>query len=225
MTEKNAQTPNNTETSCTGEMLQPQQLLDILSQAAKLKTELRHCYTEGERRESVADHSWRIALMAMLLSGVDEYADLDMNKVIRMCLIHDLGETFTGDIPTFVKTDKDAGREDNLFLAWVQTFPRPQREEWLSLLAEMEAQESTEAKLYKSLDRLEALIAHNESDIATWLPLEYDLQFTYGQENIRFSPYLMALRKKIDAWSFRKIEAEGDETERKKLQERKYPEV
>lgn len=225
MTEKNAQTPNNTEISCTGEMLQPQQLLDILSQAAKLKTELRHCYTEGERRESVADHSWRIALMAMLLSGVDEYADLDMNKVIRMCLIHDLGETFTGDIPTFVKTDKDAGREDNLFLAWVQTFPRPQREEWLSLLAEMEAQESTEAKLYKSLDRLEALIAHNESDIATWLPLEYDLQFTYGQENIRFSPYLMALRKKIDAWSFRKIEAEGDETERKKLQERKYPEV
>ncbi|MBQ6322626.1 MAG: HD domain-containing protein [Lachnospiraceae bacterium] len=205
--------------------MQPQQLLDILSQAAKLKTELRHCYTEGERRESVADHSWRIALMAMLLSGVDEYADLDMNKVIRMCLIHDLGETFTGDIPTFVKTDKDAGREDNLFLAWVQTFPRPQREEWLSLLAEMEAQESTEAKLYKSLDRLEALIAHNESDIATWLPLEYDLQFTYGQENIRFSPYLMALRKKIDAWSFRKIEAEGDETERKKLQERKYPEV
>jgi putative hydrolase of HD superfamily len=170
---------------------------------------MRHCYTEEDRKESVADHSWRIALMAMLLSGVEEYRDLDMDKVIRMCLIHDLGESFTGDIPTFEKSGDDADVEDDLFHQWVNTFPEPQRAEWTGLLAEMEALETKEAKLYKALDKLEALISHNESDISTWLPLEYDLQFTYGQENMRFSPYLTQVRAVVDDWSREKIEQES----------------
>ena len=73
--------------------MKPEEFIRILAQAARLKITTRHCYTEEDRKESVADHSWRIALMAMLLSGVDEYRDLDMDKVIRMCLIHDLGES------------------------------------------------------------------------------------------------------------------------------------
>ena len=125
--------------------------------------------------------------MAMLLSGVEEYRGLDMDKVIRMCLIHDLGESFTGDIPTFEKSGDDADVEGDLFHQWVNTFPEPQRAEWTGLLEEMEALQTNEAKLYKALDKLEALISHNESDISTWLPLEYDLQFTYGQENMKFS--------------------------------------
>lgn len=186
-----------------------QEFLQILAQAAKLKVTPRHCYTEENRAESVADHSWRIALMAMLLSGEEEFRDVDMNKVIRMCLIHDLGESFTGDIPTFEKTDADTRTEDELFLEWVQRFPEPQREEWQALLAEMERLETREAKTYKALDKLEALISHNESDIATWLPLEYGLQFTYGQENVQFSAYLRALRQTIDEWTKKKIAEEA----------------
>ena len=147
--------------------------------------------------------------MAMLLTGVEEYRDFDMDKVIRMCLIHDLGESFTGDIPTFEKTGNDADVEDDLFHQWVNTFPEPQRAEWTGLLAEMEALETKEAKLYKALDKLEALISHNESDISTWLPLEYDLQFTYGQENMKFSPYLKELRAVVDDWSREKIGRES----------------
>ena len=168
----------------------PNELLEILSRAAKLKTTPRHCDTTEGRRESVADHSWRIALMALLLSGEAEFRDADMNRVIRMCLIHDLGEAFTGDIPTFEKTEADARREDELFLAWVDRFPSPQREEWRALLDEMEAMETAEAKTYKALDKLEAVISHNESSLASWLPLEYDLQRSYGWENVQFSPYL-----------------------------------
>ena len=189
--------------------MEPEALLRILSRAGRLKMTTRHCYTEEGRKESVADHSWRIALMAMLMTGIDEFRDLDMNKVIRMCLIHDLGESFTGDIPTFEKTDDDAGIEDSLFLNWVRTFPEPQRSEWEGLLHEMDAQKTREAKLYKALDKLEALISHNESDIKTWLPLEYDLQFTYGQENMQFSEYLKELRAQIDDWSREKIEKES----------------
>ena len=78
--------------------MKPSELIDILAVAEKLKCNTRHCYTSSGRHESVAEHSWRISLMAMLLTG--EFPEADMNKVIRMCLIHDLGDAVTGDIPT-----------------------------------------------------------------------------------------------------------------------------
>lgn len=184
----------------------PEEFLRILNQAAKLKTTTRHCFTEGTRAESVADHSWRISLMAMLLTGIQEFEGVNLDKVIRMCLIHDLGESFTGDIPSFEKTEADSACEEDLFLKWVNTFPSPQREEWLSLLAEMSALETREAKTYKALDKLEAVISHDESDIATWLPLEYDLQLVYTKKNVAFSDYLKALDACVDERTREKIE-------------------
>ncbi len=183
--------------------MNPQELLSILTVAGRLKDTTRHCYTPGGRHESVAEHSWRIALMAMLLK--DEFPGTDIGKVIQMCLIHDLGEAFTGDIPTFDKTDADAQKEDALFARWVDTLPQSTRAEFQSLLAEMAALETPEAKLYKALDKMEAVISHNESDISTWLPLEYDLQLRYGAENVTFSPYMTALKAEIDRWTSRKI--------------------
>ncbi|SFT64756.1 HD domain-containing protein [Lachnospiraceae bacterium XBD2001] len=76
--------------------------LEILHVAERLKDTTRHCTTSNRRTESVAEHSWRISLMAFLLRH--EFPDVDINKVVDMCLIHDLGECFTGDIPTFIKT-------------------------------------------------------------------------------------------------------------------------
>ena len=177
--------------------------LKILHTAEKLKDTPRHCTTSCRRTESVAEHSWRVSLMAFLLK--EEFPDADMDKVVSMCLIHDLGECFTGDIPTFVKKSADAKVEDELFMQWVESFPEPQRAEWVGLLAEMNALETKEARLYKALDKIEALISHNESDITTWLPLEYDLQLTYGQENMKFSEYMMELRAAVDEWSVEKI--------------------
>ena len=184
--------------------MKPSELLSIMSVAERLKCNTRHSYTSSGRHESVAEHSWRIALMAMLLR--DEFPEADMDKVIRMCLIHDLGEAFTGDIPAFNKTDGDTEREDALFDDWVQTLPDCQRREFTDLLAEMNAQETLEAKIYKALDKLEAVIQHDEADIATWLPLEYDLQLRYGAENVQFSPWFRALKAEIDSWTRRKIE-------------------
>ena len=92
--------------------MEPNKLLDILHTAERLKDTLRHCDTSKGRRESVAEHSWRLALMAFFLR--DEFSDTDMDRVIRMCLIHDLGECFTGDIPSFLKTDADTEKEDAL---------------------------------------------------------------------------------------------------------------
>ena len=191
--------------------MKPEELLNILSVCAKLKTELRHCWSTDTRQESVADHSWRLALMAMLIRNEKEFEDADMDRVIRMCLIHDLGEAFTGDIPVFLKKTADAEKEDDILSSWVSGFSEPDRSQWLQLLDEMKKLETKEAMIYKALDRLEALISHNESDISSWLPLEYDLQLTYGQENMRFSEYFTDLRKEVDEWSLRKIREESPE--------------
>ena len=189
--------------------MKPKELLKILSVAEKLKCNTRHCYTSSGRRESVAEHSWRISLMAMLLTK--EFPEADMDKVIRMCLIHDMGEAFTGDIPTFEKTNADTRKEDDILLNWVNTLPEDAREEWAALLTEMNAMETQEAKIYKALDKMEAVIQHNESDISTWLPLEYDLQLTYGEENVQFSPYMQQLKAEVNDWTREKIAREKPE--------------
>ena len=189
--------------------MKPAAFLEILKVAERLKCTTRHCYTSTGRHESVAEHSWRISLMAMLLTP--EFPEVDMDKVIRMCLIHDLGEAFTGDIPAFEKSKDHEKKEEHLYHGWVAELPEDIRGEFTALLAEMEAMNTLEARLYKALDKIEALIQHNESDISTWLPREYDLQLTYGQANMEFSSYMKALRREVDDWTRRKIAAEEDQ--------------
>ena len=182
-------------------------LLEVLHVAERLKDATRHCYTSGGRHESVAEHSWRAALMAYLMK--DEFPEADMDKVIRMLLIHDLGECFTGDIPVFEKTAVDEASEEKLLNDWVASLPEPFAAEMAALYKEMEARQTLEAKIYKCIDGLEAVIAHNESDIGTWLPNEYDLNLTYAFDRVAFSPYLMELRQAIKDETVEKIEREA----------------
>lgn len=187
--------------------MEPEKLLSALHLAEKLKDVRRHCTTSQGRPESVAEHSWRIALMAFFLR--DEFPEADMDKVIRMCLIHDLGECFTGDIPVFRKTAADEAREDALLDEWVASLPAPYVGDMRALYAEMNALQTTEAKIYKALDKLEAVIQHNESPISTWEPHEYDLNLTYAWDQVVFSGYLTALRKAVKKETLDKIESEG----------------
>ena len=184
--------------------MNPTDLLAALHTAERLKDTTRHCCTSHRRPESVAEHSWRIALMAFWLR--DEFPQADMDRVIRMCLIHDLGECFTGDIPSFLKTQADTAKEDSLLSQWVDSLPQPCRGDMAALYAEMDALETPEAKLYKALDKLEAVISHNEAPLSSWLPREYDLNLTYADENVAFSPYLTALRAAIRQETEEKIQ-------------------
>ena len=185
--------------------MEARNLLEALRVAERLKDIPRHCYTSGGRRESVAEHCWRVSMMAYWLR--DEFPEADLNKVIHMCLIHDLGEAFTGDVPTFEKTHADEEAEAAALNDWVRSLPEPIASEMTELYREMEARETVEAKIYKALDGLEALIQHNESDLSTWLPLEYDLQKEYAHDRVAFSPYLKKLRQEILQDTLKKIES------------------
>jgi len=184
--------------------MKSRELLKVLGVAARLKDTTRHSYTEKGRHESVAEHSWMTTLMAFFLK--DEFPEADMDKVIKMCLVHDLGEAFTGDIPAFEKTNENEQNEENLLLNWVGTLPELYADELNEIFDEMAKRESLEAKIYKAIDGLEALIQHNKADLSTWLPLEYELNKTYADDKVAFSNYLSELREEIRKDTIKKIE-------------------
>lgn len=175
--------------------MEARKLLEALSAAERLKDATRHCYTRNGRHESVAEHSWMMTLMAFFIK--DEFPEADMDKVIKMCIIHDLGEAFTGDIPTFEKTEANERTEEKLLYEWVDTLPENIRAEMTALYDEMAKRENVEAKIYKAIDGLEALVQHNISDISTWIPREYELNKTYADDKVAFSDYLKGLREEI----------------------------
>ena len=175
--------------------MEARKLLEALSVAERLKDATRHCYTRNGRHESVAEHSWMMTLMAFFVK--DEFPEADMDKVIKMCIIHDLGEAFTGDIPTFEKTEANEKTEEKLLHEWVETLPENYRTEMTALYEEMAKRETIEAKIYKAIDGLEALIQHNISDLSTWIPREYDLNMTYADDKVAFSEYLKGLREEV----------------------------
>ena len=141
--------------------------------------------------------------MAMLCA--DDYSKLDINKVIKMCLIHDLGEAITGDIPAFQKSYEDEKAEEQAFEKLMDMLPSAMKKEFCDLFEEMKELKTDEAKLYKALDNMEALISHNEADISTWMPREYDENLTYGQKNSEWSSWTRQLREEIKQDSIRKI--------------------
>jgi putative hydrolase of HD superfamily len=182
-------------------------LIDVMHKAETLKCNLRHSWTSSGRRESVAEHSWRLALMAYFVK--DEFPEADMNKVILMCLCHDLGEAFTGDIPSFIKTDADEDAEKSALDVFLGSLPSPYVEELSALFKEMYALNTLESRIYKALDKMEVLIQHNEADLSTWLPLEYNENLTYGRSDVLFSEYLKSLRQEIGRDCLNKLSQNG----------------
>ncbi len=188
--------------------MQYEQYVKFLNTIEKLKCNTRHSWNSNGRQESVAEHSWRLAVMAMLCR--DEYPDANIDKVIKMCLVHDFGEAITGDIPAFFKTEADEAEEENAIDSLLGMLPDGIADGLGELFAEMNAMETTEARLYKALDNLEALVSHNEADISTWLPREYKDNLTYGEKNCEFSDWTKGLKAYIKSQAIEKMKNEGD---------------
>lgn len=180
-----------------------QTLIKFLSLAEKLKCTLRHSWTSTGRQESVAEHSWRLCLFSWLVRN--DFPDLDMDRVMLMCLFHDIGEAVTGDIPSFLKTTKHEANESKAIENVVQMLEPSLASELTDLFDEMQKQQTKEARLYKTLDKLEVVLQHNEAPLETWIPLEYELNLTYADENVREFPTLESFRQELKAMTIKLI--------------------
>ena len=184
--------------------MKPKDLINFLGIIGNLKNNTRHVWNASGRKESVAEHCWRLAVMALLVG--DEFPELDIDKVVKMCLIHDFGEAITGDIPSFYKTKQDREIEDSAVSDLLKLLPDDLSVKFIDLFSEMAELRTGEAKLFKALDRLEAIVSHNESPLETWLELEYTENLTYGEKEVAYSEYLTALKEEIKSDSILKID-------------------
>lgn len=175
----------------------------IMNQIEALKYNTRHSWTSTGRHESVAEHSWRLSIMAYFVK--DEFPEVDISKVIQMAIFHDLGEAFTGDIPSFYKTSEDEERERNAIWQFIRKLPEAYQQELFDLFKEMEEQKTMEAKIYKALDKMEAVIQHNEAPLSTWIEREYQENLIYGEEQVQFSDYFKELKNLLNEQSQEKI--------------------
>ena len=116
--------------------MRPETLLDFMGVAEHLKCNMRHSRMTDHRRESVAEHTYRLCVFAWLVK--EEFPDCDMDKVMKMCLFHDLGEALTGDIPAFVKTDSDREVEESAISNVTVMLPERERKELDALFDELE---------------------------------------------------------------------------------------
>lgn len=186
-------------------------LVAFIKRAEKLKTELRHSWlSDTNRQESVAEHSWMLALIAMtIFDSID--LELDRLKVMKMVTVHDLAEAITGDIPTFEKSkrkDQKYKTEKAAIIAITQGLPKNISNEILGLWQEMEDNQTPEAKLAQCLDKIEVLIQHIIADIETWDDGDYGLGPYNKDEFFDFNPYLREFKDYVNAEFWKKMEVE-----------------
>jgi putative hydrolase of HD superfamily len=179
-------------------------ILTFLRRAEALKHTYRSAWTSAGEPESVAAHTWRLALMALLLAP--QLPEVDLLRLLKICLIHDLGEALNGDIPAIEQTDgpEKAIQERKDLLELIDSLPNDLRAELLTLWEDYEAAGSTEARLAKGLDKLETLIQHNQGDN----PADFDYAFNlgYGRRYTQAPTLIAELRRLVDADTRARVE-------------------
>ena len=139
----------------------------------------------SDRPENDAEHSWHLAMMAIVLA---EHADtpVDVLKVVKMVLIHDIVEIDAGD--TFIyDNEKSHSNTDNERIAAQRIFgflPQDQAHELIAIWEEFEAGLSNEAKFAKAMDRLEPLLQNTSNNGGTWKEFDVDYSKVYEKKKV-----------------------------------------
>lgn len=170
--------------------------LEFIRSAERLKDTIRCAYTTQGRVESVADHSWRLTLLAITFA--DMLPDIDLLKLLKICILHDLGEAVNGDIPAPEQNDSAPKsineRED--FQSLLEPLPQALQSEFLSLWDEYENSLSKEAQVAKALDKIETILQHNQG----LNPEDFDYTFNlgYGKNQTDKIPLASKIRDFLD---------------------------
>ncbi|MBI9010871.1 MAG: HD domain-containing protein [Clostridiales bacterium] len=153
--------------------------MDFLIEVDKAKNIYRQNYiTDGSRRENDAEHSWHLAMMAFVLSEHCVEDDLDVLKVMKMVLIHDIVEIDAGD--TFLYDEKGYLDKDEREMKAAKRIygilPEKQKNEMIGLWEEFEQRETKEAKFAAALDGLHPLINNYMTKGAGWKNHDVNLE-------------------------------------------------
>lgn len=177
-------------------------VLAFLRAAERLKSTTRTGYTSTGQQESVAEHTWRLCLMALVLRPA--FPEIDFAKLVKICIIHDLGEAVHGDVPAPEQARRAAAgatagkatQERRDLLELLMPLPAMVRDEITALWDEYEAAQSLEAKLAKGLDKLETIMQHNQG----LNPADFDYRFNlgYGRQHTADIPVIAQLRAMLD---------------------------
>jgi putative hydrolase of HD superfamily len=172
-------------------------VLDFLMAAERLKDTLRTGHTRGGRQESTAEHTWRLCLMALVLG--EAMPGVDASRLMRICLVHDLAEAITGDLPAPAPREAGAkeARERAAMAVLTGMLPEPSRAAILALWEEYEAGTTREGRLAKGLDKLETILQHAQGTNPPELDLAYNLG--YGRAETLAEPLLARIRARLDA--------------------------
>jgi putative hydrolase of HD superfamily len=155
--------------------------IEFIIEADKLKNILRRNYiSDGSKRENDAEHSWYFSLVAMILS---EYSNntIDIQKVIKMSIIHDIVEIYAGDTFIYDEKAKESQKERER-IASEKIFgllPEDQKIYYLELWNEFENNVTSEAKFAKSIDRIVAVLLNIKSNGRAWKEHKIDFSQVY----------------------------------------------
>ncbi|MFZ2150360.1 MAG: HD domain-containing protein [Minisyncoccia bacterium] len=184
--------------------------IDFYEKAEKLKTTTRHSWLSNpKRQESTAEHSWMLGLMAMILA--DEIRPkVNLLKVLKMVIIHDLAEAITGDIPSHevsmrnIKANKKRA-EKKAIKSIVKKLPKEKGNEIFSLWKEMEENKTQEAHFSHSLDKIEAILQHNVASISTWRQGDFFINPYYKDYFFDFDNFMRTFKDIVDNQTMEKI--------------------
>jgi putative hydrolases of HD superfamily len=179
-------------------------VLDFLRAAEALKMQTRSGFMSTGEPESVAEHTWRLCLMAVVLA--DQFPGIDFARLIRICVVHDLGEAIGGDVPA-IHQSADAPKSDRErrdLLQLLSPLPAAARDELTALWDEYEAAATPEARLAKALDKLETILQHTQGKN----PPDFDYRFNlgYGRQYTAGPPLIAELREVLDRETLRRAE-------------------
>lgn len=180
------------------------QYLSFIKEMEQLKNVTRTAWTSDGHRESTAEHTWRLSLLAGLM--LNEFPGLDGKKVLLMALVHDIGELYDGDISAAELPDSvlKYKEESEAVQRAVSLLDQPLRTQITELWEEYEKGETEEARLVKALDKAETIIQHNQGQNPT--DFDYEFNLDYGKTLFKGSEILEDLRTRIDAETQQSIE-------------------
>lgn len=192
-------------------------LIQFLNVAEKLKCELRHSWLSSGQQESVAEHSWRMSLMVILMAP-SLNQPVNIEKCLKMAILHDLAEAEVGDIPVFETQSLEAKQrkqalERQAMIKLCASLQDKMGDDLLSLWEEYEEKQSFEAKFINALDKIEVHLQHVEAPLSTWTEPERDMLFQekWLRAHCRFEPTLLALAEEILTQGVQKLEEAGED--------------